>query len=129
MSFSAEVMPQKRRLLVTTGLIAAVCEAASAIAAWNSTGAAKALLGGIALFFGLSLFVLSFLRPGGIGRCAFLTNFVVCTIVYGAIFLGLFLFMLGPIAGGTIGLVCAPTVGLVFAIRQTWPLGPWRSKP
>ncbi|WP_309605630.1 hypothetical protein [Phenylobacterium sp.] len=120
-------MPEKRRLLVTTGVIAAVCEEAAALGGWHSIGQAKVALGGVALFFGLSLFILGFFRPGGIGGRAFLANFRACTIIDGAVFLGFFLFEFGPATGGFLGLLSAPIIGLALAVRQTWPLGLGRS--
>ena len=125
MGFPTEVMPQKRRLLITTGVIVATCEWAAAVGAWYSIGQAKTLFGGIALFLGLSLFILGFFRPGGIGGRAFVANIVACTVIDGATFLGFFLFEFGPLTGAIMGLVAAPIIGLALAVRQTWPLGLW----
>lgn len=117
-----EVMPQQRRLLITLGVVTALCEWSAAIAGHYATGTAKTLLGGAALFLALFLFFLSMMRPGGLGRRSFWANVRACTVIHGAMFFGFFLFMFELPTGITLGLLATPMIGLCVGFNQTWPI-------
>lgn len=113
--------PNARRWVFALGVLAALCEWASALGAHGSTGRIHGLLLGGALFPGIMLLFGGFLRPGGLGRAAFLGNLRACAMTYGSVFLGALFYQFGLVKGLQAAVLVLPILSLAAAVRQTWP--------